>query len=148
MSKLFSRSVLALSLPVAAMTLTPMVAHADDAAVTVTVGATGTLLNRTLVRVPVEISCAPLVVQYEQGHAELRQAVSGRVAFGSGWRESPIICDGAPHANTYLIWVDRPVTRRSAQATPPSRPGHTCVRRPSSARAADRAFRSSGSRCS
>jgi hypothetical protein len=106
MSKLVLRSLLALSLPVAVATLLPVTAHAEDAPVTITVSASGTLLDRTLARIPVQITCAPLDVRLNQGSASLRQAVSGRVAFGQGWEESPIICDGTPHANSYLVWVD------------------------------------------
>jgi hypothetical protein len=96
----------ALSLPVVVTAVAPMTAHADDATVTITVNATGILLDRTLVRVPAEITCAPLEVQSNQGGANLRQAVSGRIAFGQGFNENPIICDGTSHANSYLVWVD------------------------------------------
>jgi hypothetical protein len=119
MSGLLSRAMLALALPVVAMAVVPAVAHADTAEVTVTVGATGTLLDRTLVVVPVEITCAPMEVAYNQGSAQLRQAVSGQVAYGQGWPDSPITCDGAPHANSYRIWVDAasPAPFRQGDAT-------------------------------
>lgn len=119
MSGLLSRAMLALALPVAAMAVVPAVAQADTAEITFTVGATGTLLDRTLVVVPVEITCGPMEVQYSQGFGSLRQAVSGNVAFGQGQGDSPIICDGTPHANSYRIWVDTasPAPFRQGDAT-------------------------------
>lgn len=119
MSRWFLRSLLALSLPTTVMTVAPMTAHADDSTVTITVGATGTLLDPTLVRIPVKITCGPLEVSTNQGHADLRQGVSGRVAFGQGWEETSIICDGTPHANSYLVWVDTasPASFRQGNAT-------------------------------
>ncbi|MEV4313289.1 hypothetical protein [Actinocrispum sp. NPDC049592] len=119
MSKWFSRSMLALSLPVVVTIVAPMTAHADDVSVTITVNATGILLDRTLVRVPAEITCAPLEVRTNQGGANLRQAVSGRIAFGQGFNENPIICDGMPHTNSYLVWVDTasPAPFRQGNAT-------------------------------
>lgn len=100
------RAFLALSLPVAVMALAPMAAEADAASLTITVGPTGTLLDPTLVRVPTEFICAPMEVATNQGSASLRQAVSGRIAFGSGFPETPVVCDGTSHAINYLIWVD------------------------------------------
>ncbi len=118
MSKL-SRSLLAISLPVAVMILAPMTAAADPASLTITVGVTGTLLDPTLVRVPTEFTCAPMDVGTNQGSASLRQAVSGKVAFGSGFPQDPIVCDGTPHAVRYLIWVDTasPAPFRRGNAT-------------------------------
>lgn len=119
MSHWILRSLLALTVPLAATTMVPITAHADDGIVTITVGATGELLDRTLVRVPVEITCSPLEVYLNQGYADLRQAVSGQVAFGQGWEESPITCDGTAHANSYLVWVDTasPAPFRQGDAT-------------------------------
>src|SRR5260370_14527482 len=106
--------------PSAAIALTPIAAHADGPTVTITVGAAATLLDPTLVRVPVEITCTPLVVSFDQGSgADLRQAVSGRIAFGTGSEESTIICDGTPHPNSYLVWVSTssPAPFRQGNAT-------------------------------
>jgi hypothetical protein len=103
----FLRSLLvASSLPVAVVAMTPMAAHADTAMVTITVGETGKLLDPTLVRVPVTITCAPLVVATDQGGANLKQAVPQGIAFGSGFEEHTITCDGTSHPNSYLIWVN------------------------------------------
>jgi hypothetical protein len=114
-----THSLLALSLPVAVMTLAPVAAGADPGTLTITVGATGTLLDPTLVRVPAELTCAPMEIGSNQGSASLRQAVSGRVAFGSGFPENPMVCDGTPHAVSYLIWVDTasPAPFRRGDAT-------------------------------
>jgi hypothetical protein len=88
--------------------LTPLDASAQTEGVITTVGAEGILLDPTLIRVPVEISCAPMEVSYDMGgHAQLEQAVSKRlIAHGQGWEENAIVCDGTAHPNTYLIWAD------------------------------------------
>ena len=106
MTNWIARSALALAIPGLVIGMTPAAAHADDTTVTITVGATGALLDPTLVRVPANITCATLEVATNQGSATLKQAVYGRIAFGSGYAEKPVICDGTPHANSYLIWVD------------------------------------------
>lgn len=106
MVKMVLGPLLALSLPVAVMTAAPGDAHADPPKVTITLAATAQLLDPTLVRVPATITCAPLDVYTDQGGARLEQAVSGRIAYGQGWRELPIVCDGKPHANSFVIWVD------------------------------------------
>lgn len=106
MSKLVLRSLWVLALLGALTLAVPATALAAEPPVTITVGTTGTLLDPTLVRIPVKITCAPLEVGSNQGAANLRQAVAGRVAFGQGYNQNPIICDGTPHANSYLVWVD------------------------------------------
>jgi hypothetical protein len=89
----------------AVLALVPSVAVAAEPGVAITVGA-GVLLDPTLVRIPIQVTCQPMTVETNQGRADLRQAVSGRIAFGEGWEETPIVCDGAPHPNSYLVWVD------------------------------------------
>jgi len=81
---------------------------AAQTGVTVTIGADSVLLDPTLIRVPVQISCDPMDIWTDMGStAELRQAVSRqRIAHGTGVRESEIVCDGALHANAYLFWAD------------------------------------------
>ena len=87
--------------------LTPLAASAQTEGVTITVGAEGILLDPTLVRIPVEISCAPMEVSYNMGYAQLEQAVSKQlIAHGQGWEENAIVCDGTAHPNSYLIWAD------------------------------------------
>lgn len=100
------RSIPALFLPVAMLPLTATAAEADPARFPIEVAATGTLLDPTLVRVPARITCAPMEVGMAQGGAQVKQASSGKIAFGSGAWESPIVCDGAPHTIDFLIWVD------------------------------------------
>lgn len=58
-------------------------------------------------------------VQNSQGSGWLKQAVSGNVAFGQGQADSPIVCDGTPHANSYRIWVETfsPAPFRQGDAT-------------------------------
>jgi hypothetical protein len=87
--------------------LTPLAASAQTEGVTITVAAEGILLDPTMVRVPVEISCAPMEVSYNMGYAQLQQAVSKQlIAHGQGWEENAIVCDGMAHPNSYLIWAD------------------------------------------
>ena len=106
MRRLALRSLLILTLLPLSVLLTPLPAGADPG-VTITVGASGTLLDPTLVRIPVQITCDPMEVATNQGSAELRQAVSKRlIAHGTGFEESQIVCDGVPHPNSYLIWAD------------------------------------------
>jgi len=94
-----------ISLSISAL-LAPLPASAEDS-VTITVGADSVLLDPTLVEVPVSITCAPMDVYYNMGSAELRQAVSKQlIAYGRGYEQSPIVCDGQPHANSYLLWAD------------------------------------------
>src|SRR6266536_2324269 len=114
-----SRSMLVFLLPVAMLTLAPMVAEAEPASFPITVGKTGALLDPTLVRVPTEFTCAPMEVDFPQVGAQLKQAVSGKVAFGSGYTDDPIICDGTPHTVDFLIWVDTasPAPFRRGNAT-------------------------------
>jgi hypothetical protein len=137
MAKTILTPLLALSLPVAVMAAGPGIAYADAPKVTITVAATAKLLDPTLVRVPATITCAPLDVYTDQGGAELKQAVVGRIAYGQGWREQPIVCDGKPHANNFLIWVDTasPAPFRQGNATvqasaylcpPPPTPNDAC----------------------
>ena len=84
----------------------PLQASAETG-VTITVGATSTLLDPTLVIVPVQITCDPMDVDYNQGYAELRQAVSKRlIAHGVGYPQDLIVCDGLPHENPYQFWAD------------------------------------------
>jgi hypothetical protein len=96
------RALVALSLP-ALVLLTPLPASADPAAA-LTIGPEALLLDPTLVRVPVEITCGPMEVYDTYGWAELKQAVSKQeVAWGDGWIDSQPVCDGTPHPNSYLI---------------------------------------------
>lgn len=95
-----SHLLLAFLLPVAVITLAPVAADADAALLTITVGAAGTLLDPTLVRVPAELTCVPMEIGSNQGSASLRQAVSGKIAFGSGFPKNPFVCDGTPHATS------------------------------------------------
>jgi hypothetical protein len=117
MRRLALRSLLILTLLPISVLLTPLPAGAEPG-VTITVATQGTLLDPTLVRVPVQITCDPMEVATNQGSAELRQAVSKRlIAYGSGFEESQIVCDGLPHPNAYLIWADPsspPFTKGSA----------------------------------
>jgi hypothetical protein len=106
MRRLALRSLLILTLLLTSVLLTPLRAGADPG-VTITVGPQATLLDPTLVRVPVQITCDAMEVATNQGSAELRQAVSKQlIAHGTGWEESQILCDGQPHPNSYLIWAD------------------------------------------
>src|SRR5262245_46405569 len=102
------RSLLLLTFAVVAVVLTPLTASAQSApSVTITPGPEGALLDATLVRVPVEITCAPMEVDFNQGSAELRQAVSKRaIAVGRGFEDSQIVCDGTPHPNSYTFWAE------------------------------------------
>ncbi|OXM45394.1 hypothetical protein CFP75_31085 [Amycolatopsis alba DSM 44262] len=97
---------MALAIPCVLLGMTSTLAHADESTVTITVGKAANLLDPTLVRVPVALTCPSMEVATNQGGASLRQAVSGRIAFGSGRPEKPVVCDGTPHPNSYLIWVD------------------------------------------
>ncbi len=94
-----------------------------QAGVTITVSADSVLLDPTLVQVPVTITCAPMEVHSHQGNAEIRQAVANQlIAFGSGFPEGPIVCDGQPHSNSYLFWVTTsgaPFARGSATVSIP-----------------------------
>jgi hypothetical protein len=64
------------------LVIVPVEANAQTG-VTITVGADSVLLDPTLVRVPVQITCDPMDVRLNQGNAELGQAVSSG---GSGIR--------------------------------------------------------------
>ncbi len=99
------RMTLVVLLLVAGTLLTPSAAEAAPD-LSITVSPTATLLDPTLVQISVQITCAPMEVDYNQGRAELRQASGGRIAFGDGFEDSTIICDGTPHPNSYLVWVD------------------------------------------
>lgn len=100
--------------------LTPSTAAADPAPLTITVGSVAVLPDPTLVDVPARLACAPMVVGSSQTSASLRQAVSGRVAFGSGSPRDPIVCDGTPHTVTFQVWVD-------TSSPTPFRPGDATV---------------------
>lgn len=100
------RSMIVLAVPLAVGAAVPPAAHADDTTLTIAVAPTATLLDPTLVRVPVRITCAPITVGSDQGSAQLRQSVPSGIAFGQGFREQAIVCDGRAHANSYLIWID------------------------------------------
>lgn len=100
------RSLLVLAVLPFAVVLTSLDANAEPS-VTVAVGAQGTLLDPTVVVVPVEITCAGIDVTDSFGEAALLQAVSKRqIAYGGGTIQSQVVCDGTPHPNSYLIWAD------------------------------------------
>src|SRR5215470_13184828 len=101
------RFLLVLGLLPVSVVLTPLSAGAQGG-VTVTVGADSVLLDLTLVRVPVEITCQPMVVYYYQSSGQLKQAVSKQlIATGTSYNlEDPIVCDGLPHPNSDLFWAD------------------------------------------
>lgn len=106
-SRRILRSALVLvALPVS-LVMVPLSAEAQTG-VTVTIGADSVLLDPTLIRVPVQISCEPMDVRTDMGStSELRQAVSRlRIAHGTGVRENEVVCDGTVHANSYLFWAD------------------------------------------
>lgn len=108
MQRRVKRSLLLFTFLVVAVVLTPLTASAQSApTVTITPGPEGFLLDATLVRVPVEITCAPMEVEFNQGSAELRQAVSkDAIAVGRGFEDSRIVCDGTPHTNSYSLWAE------------------------------------------
>src|SRR5215468_184977 len=99
MSNWLSRPLVVLLMLVGGVGLTPLSAGADPG-VTITVAPQAALLDPTLVRVSVEITCAPMQVGFNMGNAQLEQAVSKtQIAHGSGFEQSQIVCDGAFHPN-------------------------------------------------
>jgi hypothetical protein len=108
MTRRLPRLLLMLMCVSALVALTPLGAQAQGE-VTITVGATGTLLARGAgATVPMEITCGPLEVdpRFTMADAELHQAVKHQIAHGFGFPEQPIVCDGTPHPNTTTIVAD------------------------------------------
>jgi hypothetical protein len=108
MTRRLPRLLLMLTCISALLALTPLGAQAQGE-VTITVGATGTLLARGAgATVPMEITCGPLEVdpRFTMADAELHQAVKHQIAHGFGFPEQPIVCDGTPHPNTATIVAD------------------------------------------
>ena len=116
------RLLLMLTCVSALVALTPPGAHAQGE-VTITVGATGTLLARGVAAtIPVEMTCGPIEVdpRFTMTDAELNQAVKRQIAHGFGFfPEQPIVCDGTPHPNTYTVVADA--------SGPPFRKGDAAV---------------------
>jgi hypothetical protein len=108
MTRRLPRLLLMLTCISALLALTPLGAQAQGE-VTITVGATGTLLARGAgATVPMEITCGPLEVdpRFTMADAELHQAVKHQIAHGFGFPEQTIVCDGTPHPNTATIVAD------------------------------------------
>jgi hypothetical protein len=101
------RFLFVLGLLLVSAVLTPLNAGAQSD-VTFTIGADSVLLDPTLVQVPVEITCQPMDVVTFLAGGQLKQALSKHlIATGSGRLEgSTVVCDGLPHPNSYLFWVD------------------------------------------
>ena len=121
MTRRLLRLLLMLTCVSALVALTPLGAQAQGE-VTITVGATGTLLVRGVAAtVPMEITCGPIEVdpRFTMADAELRQAVKHQIAHGFGFPEQPIVCDGTPHPNTYTVVADA--------SGPPFRKGDAAV---------------------
>jgi hypothetical protein len=105
----------------ALIALTPLGAEAQGT-VNITVGATGTLqANGVVVTVPVEITCGPIEMdpRFTEASATLQQAVKRQIATGFGNPNQPIVCDGAPHPNTFTILA--------SSSGPPFRKGDAAV---------------------
>jgi hypothetical protein len=108
MTRRLLRLLLMLTCVSALVALTPLGAQAQGE-VTITVGATGTLLARGVgATVPMEITCGPIEVdpRFTMAGVELRQAVKHQIAHGFGFPEQPIVCDGTPHPNTATVLAD------------------------------------------